>query len=84
MSFGERGEIGAILQLQQRQVGIAVICLVGALLCDIFLEDGRRLGVVSVQSIEDLVNIFRPLRRVIECDAHGDVCVEEEEGWWWW
>lgn len=61
-----------VLQLQQRQVGVAVVGLVGALLSDIFLENGRCLRVVSVQTIEDLVNVLRPLRRVVKCDAHGD------------
>jgi hypothetical protein len=62
---------GLYVQLQKRQVGIAVVCLAFALLHDIVLEDGRRLGIVPVETIENLVDVLRPVRRVIEGTRHG-------------
>jgi hypothetical protein len=59
------------LQLQQSEVGVAVVRLALALLHDIVLEDGRRLGVVAVQAIENLLHLLRPLRREVERGAHG-------------
>ena len=47
-----------------------------ALLHDIVLEDTRRLWVVAIQSIEDLLHVIRPLRREVERGAHGG-CVDE-------
>lgn len=60
-------------QLQQSQVGVAVVSLIFALFHDIFGEDFGGLGVVAVEAIEDGVDVLRPVRRVIECDAH-DCC----------
>jgi hypothetical protein len=59
------------VQLQEGQVGVAVVCLRLALLHDIVLEDLRRLGVVAVEAIEDLLDVFGPLRREVEGGAHG-------------
>lgn len=75
-----RGQDWNDSQLQQRQVRIAIVGLIGALLGDVFLEDGSRLRVVPIKPIEDLVNVFRSVRRVIECDAHGDGRIWEECG----
>lgn len=61
------------VQLQQREVGVAVVRLVLALLHDIVLEDGRGFGVVPVEAVEDLLDVLRPFRRVIEGGAHGEV-----------
>lgn len=58
-------------QLQQRQIRVAVICAVLALLCDIVLEYGRRFGIVSVEAIEDGFDVFGPVRSVIKGYAHG-------------
>lgn len=65
------------VQLQQGQVGVAVVGLAFALLHDIILEDARRLGVVPVEAIEYLLDMFRPLRCEIKCRSHGG-CVD---GW---
>ena len=81
------------LQLQQRQVGVAVISLVFALLHDISLEYFSRLWIVSVESVENVVNVLRSLHGGIEYDTHD--CVVKVEYclvvgasqlfWlWWW
>lgn len=69
----ERARKGGHIQLQQSQIGVAVVSLVFALFHDIFGEDFGGLGVVAVEAIENGVDVFRPVRRVIECDAH-DCC----------
>jgi hypothetical protein len=62
------------VQLQQGEVGVAVVRLVLALLHNIVLEDARGLGVVTVEAIEDLLYVVWPLgRKVVGC-SHG---------WWW-
>jgi hypothetical protein len=61
----------ANVQLQECQVGIAVICLVLTLLHDIVLEYGGRLGVVPVEAIEDLINVLGPVGRVVKGSRHG-------------
>ena len=62
---------GVDVQLQEGQVGVAIVCLRLALLHDIVLEDLRRLGVVAVEAIEDLLDVFGPLRREVEGGTHG-------------
>ena len=64
------------VQLQEGEVGVAVVCLALALLHDIVLEDARRLRVVAIQPIEDLLHVIGPLRREVKRDAH-DGCVDE-------
>ena len=59
-------------QLQQCQVGIAVECPVFALLYNVVLENGGRLGVVSVQAVEDGIDIGRPSLTLVESDTHLD------------
>ena len=54
------------VQLQEGKVAIAVVGLVLALLGDIFLEGGGGLRVVSVEAVEDGLDVFRPVRRVVE------------------
>lgn len=58
------------LQFQEREVGVAIICLVVALLLDVILEDGRRLWVVPVEPVEDRLDVLWALRRVVERDTH--------------
>jgi hypothetical protein len=57
-------------QLEQGQVGVAVIGLVFALRHDVVLENSRRLGVVAVQSVQDGIDVLWPLGRVVEGDTH--------------
>lgn len=58
------------LQLQQGQVSVAIIRLFLALLGHIVLEDGSGLGIVSIETIQDGINMLWPLGRIIEGDAH--------------
>lgn len=58
------------LQFQQRQTGIGVKELFLALLRDIFLECGRRLGIVSVEAVEDFLNVRRPLLALVKGLRH--------------
>jgi hypothetical protein len=59
------------VQLEQGEVGVAVVRLVLALGHDIVLEDGGGLWVVAVEAVEDGLDVVRPLGRVVEGDAHG-------------
>ena len=67
---GHRTQDTGHSQFQQRKVGVAVVRSVLALLRDIVLEDGGSLGVVSVQAIQDSIDMLWPVRRIIESDAH--------------
>lgn len=58
------------LQLQQGQVGIAIECPVLTLLHDIVLEYRGRLGVVSVEAVQDGINVGRPGLALVEGDDH--------------
>ena len=60
------------LQLQQRKVCVDVVRSLCALLHDIFLEDGGRLGIVAVEAVENLVDVIWPLGRVVEWHPHGE------------
>lgn len=60
------GKTSGNVQLQEGKVAIAVVGLVLALLGDIFLEGGGGLRVVSVEAVEDGLDVFRPVRRVVE------------------
>ena len=62
---------GVDLQFQQGKVRIAIVCLVLALLSNIVLENIGGLGIVSVEAIQYLIDVFGPVRRKVECDAHG-------------
>jgi hypothetical protein len=57
-------------QFQQSQIGVAVVSLVLALLGDIFLEYRGGFRVVPVQTIEDGVDVLRPVLGHVECDSH--------------
>ena len=58
------------VQFQQRQVGIAVIRPVFALLCNIILEDGGGFGIVSVKTVEYIFYMLRSIWGIVKCDAH--------------
>lgn len=62
------------VQLEEGEVGVAVVGLAFALLHDIVLEGARSLGVVPVEAVEDLLDVVRPLRREVERGAHGWLC----------
>lgn len=63
------------VQLQEGEVGVAVVRLALALLHDIVLEGARRLGVVAVEAIEDLLDVIRPFWREVEGGAHFGLLV---------
>ena len=73
MGCGETEKKIVDVQLQEGQVGVAVIGLVLALLGDIFLEGRGDLGVVSVEAVEDGLDVFRPVGRVVEGNHGCDV-----------
>ena len=58
-------------QLQQRQVRIAVIGAVLALLRHVVLEYGGGFGIVSVETVEDGFDAFGPVGGGVEGYAHG-------------
>jgi hypothetical protein len=58
------------VQLQESEVGVAVVRLTLALLHDIVLEDTRCLWVVSIEAIEDLLDVIRPLGREVVWCSH--------------
>ena len=73
------------VQLQQCQVGIAVIGPVFALLRNIVLEDGCCLGIVAIEAIENSVDVLGSVGCVVECYAHGCLEAEDFMGWlWFW
>jgi hypothetical protein len=57
-------------QLQQRQICIAIVRSLLALLVHIVLEYGRGLRIVSIESVEDVLNVLGPVRRIVEGYAH--------------
>jgi hypothetical protein len=59
-----------ISQFQERQRRIGIKELFFALLADIFLKGRRGLWVVSVQAVQDLVNVRRPLLALVEGVSH--------------
>ena len=64
------------LQFQECQISIAVIRPVLALLCHVVLEDVRRFRVIPIQSVQDSLNMLRPIWRIVERDTHncGECC----------
>lgn len=64
-------------QLQQRQVRVAVIGPVLALLCYVVLEYCGGFGVVAIEAVEDGIDVLRPLGRIVEGNAH---CRRESVG----
>ncbi len=63
---------GRNLQLEQGEVGVAVICAVFALLRHVVLEYCGRFGIVAIEPVQYCINVLRPIWRVVEWDAHGD------------
>lgn len=57
-------------QLEQGQVGVAVVGLVFALRHNVVLENCRGLGVVAVESVQDGIDVLWPLGRVVERNTH--------------
>lgn len=57
-------------QLQQRQVCVAVIGPVLALLRDVVLEDAGGFRVVAIEAVEDGIDVLRPFWRIVEGNAH--------------
>lgn len=76
-------------QFQQCQIRITVVRLIFALLCDVFLEYRRRFRVVSIEAVEDGVNVFGPFGREVERHAYhvlfkrSGAAAEEELGRVW-
>lgn len=62
------------LQLQERQICVAVVRLFFALERNIFLKDIGRFWIVSVQTIQDGIDVLWTIRRVVEGDSHVFVC----------
>lgn len=67
-------------QFQESEIRIAVVCPILALLGHVILEHGCRLGIVSIEAVENGIDVFWPIRRVVEGDAH-DGCCGTSEGW---
>ena len=74
------GEKTVDIQFQQSEIGVAVVGLLLALLHHIVLENRSGLWVVSVEAIEDLLNVLRPVLCIIEGGAHGGMSAEEAWG----
>ena len=58
------------VQFEERKVCVAVVCLVFALRLDVVLEYCGRLWVVSVESVENSLNMLWPVSREVEWDTH--------------
>lgn len=58
------------VQLKKRKVGVAIVGLLVALVLDVLLKDGGGLWVVSVESVEDGLNVLWALWRIVEWDTH--------------
>ena len=58
------------LQFQQCQVRIAVVCPILALLRHVVLKYRGCFRVISVEAVEDGVDVFGAVRGVVECDSH--------------
>ena len=57
-------------QFEKSQIGIAVKCPVFALLHNVVLEHGRGFGVVSIEAVEDGVNVRGARIALVECGDH--------------
>ena len=60
------------VQLEEGEVGVAVVRLALALLHHIVLEGGRRLRIVAVEAVENLLHVLRPIGREVKGGAHGE------------
>ena len=57
-------------QLKQCQVGIDVNRSILTLLCDVFLENSHRFGIITIKSVQNSINVLRPIRRVVVWNPH--------------
>jgi len=58
------------VQFQQCKICIAVIGLVFALLHNVVLKNSRGLRIVSIQTVEDIVDMLGSVRRIVKRNAH--------------
>ena len=63
------------LQFQKRKVGVAVISLTFALLCDVFLENLCGLGVVPIEAVEDRVDVLGSIGSIVKGGHGGGIVV---------
>lgn len=68
-------------QLEQGEVGVAVICAVFALLRHVVLEHRSRLGIVAIEPVQYCVDVLGPIWRVVKWDAHDECVVGNWAGW---
>lgn len=70
----------ASLQLQQSQIGVAVIGAILTLLRHVVLEHGRSFWIVSIEAIENGINVLWPIWRMVKGDAHDGGELESVDG----
>ena len=58
--------MGRNSQLEESEVGVAVVCAIFTLLRHVVLEYRRRFGIVAVESIQDRIDMFGPIGRMVE------------------
>jgi hypothetical protein len=58
------------VQFQQRQIRIAIIRLVFALVEDVFREDFGGFWIVSIEAVKDVFNVLWSIYGSIKDDAH--------------
>ena len=68
--------MGKSLQFEQRQASICVKELLLALLIDIFLKCGGGLGVVSIEAVEDFINVSGPLFALVKPLRHAELVLQ--------
>ena len=59
------------VQFQEGKIGIAVVGPIFTLLRNVVLENNRRSWIIPIQSIEDLVDVWGSVRRIIKWWTHG-------------
>ena len=57
-------------QFQKREIRVAVVRPVFALLRYVVLEHGRGFGVIAVEPVEDGFDVLGPFRHMIKCYTH--------------
>ena len=70
----------ASLQLQHGQIGVAIVRAILALLRHVVLEHGRGFGIVSIEAIENGINVLRSICCMVKGDTHGDGELECVDG----
>lgn len=76
----EKARKTASLQLQQGQIGVAIIGAILALLRHVVLEHGRGFRIVSIEAIENGINVLRSIWCMVKGDTHGDGELECVDG----